>query len=278
LKLGYDAENDKWQTEWNFPRVQGAATSKSKGQKLEITPFVRAAPGLAGASDGLGYTDAELVVSRPLGWFGSQYYVISVPVSIEQHGLSLGDSVLVTIPQLPHGGARGSTRAGTGLNLKRATVVGRTWQYGDSPTGTIDLFVHGLDIAGYAPSLLVAYETSGSGTTWTFHCNDDVFGPRQFTTEAPADASFFSAGFKIVMREHDADSPRRYTGTVTSVVGDGISIEFDEAFPGLGTATWIIGFDSAQVMTVAQRVYCVLADPMGRIQYSDTAENARLFA
>lgn len=278
LKLGYIARDDKWATEWNFPSVGGAATAKSKGQKLEITPFVRAHAPLTAAPDGMTPEDAAARVQSVLGWFGDQYYVISVPVSIEQHARRLGDSVLVTILQLPNGGARGSTRAGTGLFQTRATVVGRTWQYGDSPTGTLDLFVHGLNIAGYTPSLLVAYETSGSGTTWTFHCNDDVFGPRQFTTEAPADASFFEAGFKIVMREHDADSPRRYTGTVTSVVGDGISIEFDEAFPGLGTATWIIGFDAANVVIPAQRVYCFLADPMGRVQYSDSSVPARLFS
>lgn len=274
LKLGYIAADDKWATTWNFQSTNGAATTKSKGQKLEISPFIRSAAPLTAATDGLTVDQADARVQSVLKWFGSQYNVVTVPVAITQHALRLGDAVLVTIKQLPHGGVRGSTRAGTGLFQTRAIVVGRMWQYGDSPTGTLDLLVHGINVAGYGPTLRVL-SASGSGTAWTLTCDDNFYGPRRFDATAVADASFFAAGYKVVVREWDAESPRRYTGTISSVVGDNVAIVFDAAFPGLGASTWNISFDAAQTVTVAQRVYCFLADPMGRIQYSDSTAAAR---
>lgn len=269
LKLGYIPADDKWATEWSFDRPNGAATSKIKGGSLEITPFVRATS--SNASDNLTPADAELIVQTILGWFGAQYYVVTVSVAITMHSLRVGDTVLVTIPQLPKGGARGSTTSGSGLFSTRATVIGRHWDYA-SGGGTLDLFVHGLDLAGYAPSCAVA-SASGAGTAWTLTCSAAAYGPGSV-----ADASFFATGFKVVLREFDSDAPERITGTVTSVAGNAISVTLDSSWSGVGSKTWILGFGAAQVVTTAQRVYAFLADQRGRIQYSDASAQARVFS
>lgn len=270
IKRDYDPENEKWATTWNFKSPNAAATIKTKGQKLSIAPTVRPHSGVEPTAD-----DMRVVAQNVLAWFGRTYYVITVPVAITAHSLRIGDTVLVTLPQLPYAGARGSTSEGTGLFETRATIVGRSWMYGDKPGGTLDLFVHGLNFSGYAPTLKVV-SASGSGTSWTFTVEAAEYGPGGSIT----DVSFFASGYKVVLREWDSEAPTRRTGTVSSVdaVANTIDITLDSPWGGLGGATYMISFDRAGVVTEGQQSFTFMADPAGRITYAASSASARVFS
>lgn len=269
IKSGYDRTTDKWALERNFKSPNAAATIKTKGQKLTIAPYVRALS--VEPSD----DDCRQIAQQVSGWFGHTYYVVTVPVAIVAHSLRIGDTVLVTLPQLPYAGARGSTSEGTGFFETRATVVGRSWMYGDKPGGTLDLFVHGLNLSGYAPTCKVVSAT-GAGLSWAFTVEAAEYGPGGSVT----DVSFFASGYKVVLREWDSEAPTRRTGTVSSVdaVANTIDITLDSPWGGLGGATYMISFDRAGVVTEGQQSFTFMADPAGRITYAASSASARVFS
>lgn len=274
LKGGYSDTDDKWNSTRTFVSLGGVATAKSKGQTLSIAPCARAVTGTDDGAD-VPLSDADALVHRVLSLFGAQWYALDVPVSIILHGARLGDEVLVTVPQLPYGGARGSTTSGAGLSNTRAFVMGRSWDYGNSPTGTLTLLLQTQNTAGYAPSAWIS-SVSGAGTSWTLTCEAARFGPGG----SVRDASFFAAGEKVVIREFDAATPTVRHGTVTSVSANDVAVTFTEAWAGLGEASYVLSFDNTSVsITTAQKAFVYMASAVGRITYSDaTGTSPRVFA
>lgn len=265
LKGGYAPIDEKWTTTYTFRALGAVGATKSKGQPLTISPVVRpTTPDVSGAGD-ISVARAAQLVSRVLAIFGQQYQVVKVPVLMTAHTARIGDQVLVTVPQLPYAGSRGTTVSGGGLSNTRAWVIGRSWSYGEDCGGELTLLTIAVNGAGYAPSCRIQ-TASGSGVTWTLTADAAYYGPGTV-----ADASFFAAGYRVVLSEFDAATPTRILGTVTSVVGNSIAVTLDTAWSGIGTAPWYdLDFAAAnEGITTAQRTYGYMADPTGRITYSD---------
>lgn len=265
VKSGYIPRDDKWSNTWTF-RQAAVSTAKGKGQPLSIAPVVRPYAG------DITVTDARDIVATVTALFGELYYVISVPVTMHLHSLRIGDGVTVTIPQLPYAGARAVHSAGAGLTNVRATVIGRTWNYGDEPRGTLDLLISGVPVAGYAPSARIA-GASGAGASWTFTTSAAQYGDGSVN-----DSSYFAAGMRIVVVAVDAESPFLARGTVSSVGVNTIAVTLDAAIP-TPSGTFDVIFDStAYALTAAQKAYCYIADPTDRVTYADgTSAVARVF-
>ncbi len=265
LQGGYAPIDEKWTTKYTFRALGAVGATKSKGQPLSISPVVRpATPDVSGAGD-ISVARAAQLVSRVLAIFGQQYQVVKVPVLMTAHSARIGDQVLVTVPQLPYAGSRGTTVSGGGLSNTRAWVIGRSWSYGEDCGGELTLLTVAVNGAGYAPSCRIQSAT-GSGVTWTLNADAAYYGPGTV-----ADASFFAAGYRVVLSEFDAATPTRILGTVTSVVGNAIAVTLDVAWSGIGSAPWYdLDFAAAnEGITAAQRAYGYMADPTGRITYSD---------
>lgn len=274
FKSGYDSAGDKWANEFNFNALGGAQVTKSKGKTIKIAPYVRPFLPWAGNAD-FSSSDAQLVLERLLSTFGRQYYTIDLAVAMKAHTLRLGDTVVVSVPQLPYAGVRRMNATTGGLTLLRAWVIGLEWPYGDDCGGTVTLLVLASNTAGYTPSAWVESAT-GAGTSWALTCTHAKYGDGSV-----ADAAYFEPGFRVRLREWDSDAPTIRTGTVSSVVGDVVNVTLDSAWSGIGAAAgYVLGFARAtEGITAAQKLYCFMADPAGRITYVDgTSAPARWFA
>lgn len=265
VKSDYVPRDDKWLNTWTF-RQMTVSTAKGKGQPLTIAPVVRPVAG------DISVTDARDIAATVGALFGELYYVLSVPVTMHLHSLRIGDGVMVTIPQLPYAGARAVHSPGAGLTNVRATVIGRTWNYGTEPRGMLDLLISGVPLAGYAPSARIT-NASGGGTSWTF-----TTAAAQYGDGTVNDSSYFAAGMRIVVVSIDAESPVLARGSVSSVGVNTIIVTLDAAIP-TPSGTFDVLFDTtAYAITAAQKAYCYIADPTGRITYSDgTSASPRIF-
>jgi hypothetical protein len=146
--------------------------------------------------------------------------------------------------------------------------------YGDEPGGKLTLLVIASNAAGYAPSCRVQTAT-GSGTTWTLHCDAAFYGDGSI-----ADAAWFATGYRIQLEEFDNETPVSLLGTVTSVVGNDIAVTLDSPWSGIGSALWYdLDFaPSTEGITAAQKAFCYMADPTGAIAYNDgTSDRYRVF-
>lgn len=275
LKGAYVPADDKWLSTYNFSSLGATASTKSKGQPLSIAPVVRPmTPDSSGAGD-ISVARAASLVQRVLSIFGQQYQVVTVPVLMTAHAARLGDVVLVTVSQLPFAGTRGTTTPGGGLTNVRAWVIGRSWSYGDDCGGELTLLAISVNGSGYAPSCRIQTAT-GSGVSWTLTADAAYYGPGTV-----ADASFFAAGYRVVLSEFDSETPTRILGTVTSVVGNNIAVTLDSAWSGIGSAPWYdLDFAAAnEGVTAAQRAFCFIADPTGRISYGGgVGEASKVFS
>lgn len=270
VKGGYDAAEDKWSSEWNFRSLVGMSRVKSKGQTVTVAPFARA---YAPSSDGgdVSIVDADRLVGGMLSLFGAQYYYVDVPVSITLHGARIGDEVLVTVKQLPYAGARAQNTPGAGMTLVRGFVIGRKWDYGSSPSGVLTVLLSARNTAGYAPSAEVISATGGP-TSWALTTTATWFS-------TGTDASYFAAGYRIILREFDADAPRAYTGVISSVAGSVITVALETGWAGMGAAQWRLSFDgAANGIATGQKAFVYMADVTGRITYAEGSTSPRVFS
>jgi hypothetical protein len=272
-KFQYDSREDKHLSPpYNFVARGIQATLRGKAGTLEIAPLVNPSSGALALPEFV-----QPQVSSLLALYGSRRYIYDVPVSMHCHDLRVGDGVLLTITQLPFVGQRGATTANTGLVTTRGTIVGRSWDYGTEPRGKLSIMVHGLDIAGYAPTARAA-SFSGAGTVWNITMAAAQYGPGG----AINDASFFLVGDRVSLVEWDDDTPATYPGEVTGYDGaNKLEITFDGGgFPGAGGSTWNLRFaDSIDGISTAQKRYAYVAGSVVSIDYGggDTRV-ARVFA
>ncbi len=264
-KTGYDPHEGK-HTGATYPFKGRGIVAQAKGKTvpLEIAPPFNPSSGTA-----IAVGDVQAQASSILHLYGQRRYIVTIPVTMHMHNLRCGDGALLTIPQLPYLGARGSTTSGGGIFVTRGTVIGRRWEYGDSPRGFVKFLVHSLNIGGYAPTCRVSsISLTSPPRTFTFGMTADRYGPGGDV----ADASFFAVGYKVVLRQFDRAQPQRITGTVDAVSGNNITVTLDADWPGatggFGSSFWELSFGAAGSGILAgQKLYVYIAATTGRISY-----------
>jgi hypothetical protein len=267
FERSYDPVEDKYAgSPIRVVTVEGVSESK-KQRVLDIKPKVRPV--------GLELTpDDAYRMSDPIrAMFGGQilHYTISVPGTFWT--VLVGDSVVITSPQLPYNGARTVHDPGLGLVTRTMTVVGRSWDF-ETGTGKLTGLVTGLNVAGYAPTALPFSFTDLGGNAW-----DLEITPQHYAPSGGQDVSYFTVGDKVRVIEWDAASPTIHTAEVTSIVlgNDTMVLQFGAPFVP-GAATWIVAFDESDLVVAAQRAYCYVASSTKRIADGSTGTAARVFA
>ena len=215
--------------------------------------------------------DTAYRLSDPVrAMFGGQilHYTVTVPMTM--WGVRVGDSVVLTSPQLPYAGKRGVHDPGLGMDERTMIVTGREWDI-ENGTGKLTGLVTGLDVAGYAPSARVASQ-SGATTAWVLTVDASRYAPSGGT-----DAAYFAVGDEVRIVEWDAASPTTIAGTVSAQSGNTISVTFDGAWTP-GASTWILEYDASDASDATQRSYCYLASAVKRIDDGASGTTARVFA
>lgn len=219
---------------------------------------------------------ANEIAATMLAALGREYASVKVQVPFTRFRVMLGDVVLLTSPHVPN--ARGTR----GVSNERCMVIGRRWNLdpGRNDHGELELLML-LDssaVAGYAPGGFITSQ-SGSVATWTLtllasHPLNILISPRNDGHVAAT----FAVGDAIVIVQMDNDDARdlgdTYTGTVTAVSGDTVSVALDATWVP-GSDGWTLQYDVASACTDTQRAYCFVAGEDGLI---DDEEHARQFS
>jgi hypothetical protein len=267
ISRGYDPIEDEYTMAPITIRDIGAiAAAGGRKSVLEIRPKVAPVEGE------ITVEEAVLLALPAQVLFGGKILHVEVDVPLTMWDVLIGDSVLLSIDELPLDGARAIHDPGLGATNRRGTVVGRSWSL-DEPAGTLTILVTGLNVAGYAPTARVA-SASGATTSWTLTCEANRYAPT-----GAVDASYFSAGDKIRLIEWDAASPTVVDGTVSTVTGNDIAVTLDSSWAGLGGATYNLDFQVSDNAADDQLSYCYIASP--DLFYEDSSAErftARKFA
>ena len=226
----------------------------------------------------LGGSTAGIVVSAPyeaiaaqasvvLGIFGSPYAVGRVDVPFSLFAVLCGQTVTLTNAQLPDwAGARGLTSV-------QALVIGRRWSV-EEGGGTLTLLLHGLDIAGYAPTARVTAQANVAGNQW-----DLTIGAAWYMPTGSVLSDFWAAGDLVQIQRWDSATLSTLTGTVDSVTDAGptLRVTFTGAWTP-STFTWDLMFRDANTsLQAGQKTYAFVADTAARIQFT-TTQAARQYA
>lgn len=199
--------------------------------------------------------------------------LVHVNVSLVAFSVKVGDVVSLTVSALPADGERTEWSPGLGMIAEPGIVLGRKWDMA-AGKGELDVLVHELDLAPYAPSLRVT-AASGATTTWSLTVTQNRYAPT-----GTDDTSFFAVGDRIRLREWDATSPTVRPGEVTSVTATTVGVELDASWAGLGGAAYVVGFDvsSHADTTAAQLEYMYQGGATGRVTLASGSNPPDTFA
>lgn len=265
FSTGYDPKEDKHSgAPITVVNVEGVSEAK-KRRVLEVKP--KSAP-----VAGIDLTaDDALRISTPIRTlFGDQiiHYTFEVPITF--YGLLVGDTIIVTSPQVPYAGYRTVHDAGLGLVSRRMLVVGREWDL-EEGTGKITGLVTGINDAGYTPTGRIA-SAAGATTTWVLTLTGNYYSPT-----GAVDASYFIVGDLIRVLEWDSAAPTVKLGEVTAVSGNDVSVTI-ESWTGLGGATYILAYQDSDLVTDTQLEYAFCASGVLRIADGGSGTGPRVFA
>jgi len=221
LKTGYNLSADEHQGDlFTVPNAKSIAHNAGRRRVLDIAPVIAS----RGEWDQGGIVD---LASSILSFFGNRYSILSLPVTLHQFGLRVGDCVEVDVPQLPWDGARGLDAVGL--------VVGYSWDLAKG-SGVLDILIHDANnFGGYAPSGRVASRSDNGSDEWTLTLEANHYSPT-----GEVDASYFVAGDRVWVAGFDAVG--YMPGEVVSVSGNDVTVQFDAAWAP-GTDTWNLTFD-----------------------------------
>lgn len=266
IARGYDPIEDKHKgAPITVVTVEGVSEAK-KRRILEISP--KATP--AGLE--LDAASAQRLSDPVRALFGGQILQYTVQVPITAWPILVGDSVVVSVPQLPYGGARAVHDPGAGLVQRTMVVTGREWDLEDG-IGKLTGLVTGLNVAGYTPTARVTGQT-GATTSWTVTCEAQRYSPT-----GAVDVAYFAVGDKVRVVQWDAASPTTKSGTVTAVDTAlyKLSITFSSSWTP-GSSTWIVSYDTSDVVADAQLARAFCASTVRRIDDGGAGLTAKVFA
>jgi hypothetical protein len=154
-KTGYNVAEGEWQgLTYRFRNLQSSALLR-KGQTLGVERMTtyNTTPDV---------TPAQVVqIAQNWLWaFGVGYEVVSLPVSLKQLDVRIGDTIALTSTLIP--GSLGEL----GIEDRLAIVIGTQWGF-DTGSGVLTALVTAREIPGIAPSYVVASQVNTSGNNWT---------------------------------------------------------------------------------------------------------------
>lgn len=133
--------------------------------------------------------------------------------------------------------------------------------------------------AGYVPAGYVA-AASGAGTAWTLTLQsaDPVVGVDIYAEDG-ATVDYFAIGDQVLLCEYDVSSSSTYSGEVTAVSGDDVTITFDGAWGGIAGSSWYLTQDIATDadLQAPQRKFCYVANSSARVAFSAGEQAAKVF-
>lgn len=259
LKTGYDPNEDEWLGGEIIVENMDSYAQDHEDRSLEIEPRSRA----TGGDETIDPVDAADVIRRVTDLFGFPHDFITVRVPWTRFGLRLGDPVLFSAHHLPdyRTGKRPTTRV-------RGIVVARRWQIGE-PYGQLRLLVHGLNVAGYAPTARIT-QVKWVSPNWKLELDPSMY------VQSGADIyGYWTVGDLVRVIKVDSESPADIIdATVTEVSpGNHVSIQtFGTWVPG--SATWELGLCSYVGATDEQRRYAYIAGTDGLLD----GDNPRVYA
>lgn len=211
------------------------------------------------------YEEIVSLGARISGVFGGPYQTVRVAVSLKDFSVTVGDTVILTSPQVP------DTDGTIGVTEKRAIVLGRDWQpY--SARGTLDLLTTDGSIAGYAPAARVSSEVNSSGNTWAI-----TVAATHFPTTFPEADDWFEVGDQVRVWLIASATGTTVDGTVDSVAANVVTVTFEGVWTP-GASAWVLGYDTASEPVIeSQELFGFVASSVGLIAFTDS-EHAREFA
>lgn len=269
VKTGYDPVEDEHVGREIVYRGLEAIARVHEERVLEIAPMSRA---VGAEPDELDLFDRGRSIISLFGDRRTQ--VVTLEVTLECFDLLIGDTVSLTIPQLPSDGHRTEWSPGQGMIARVGTLIGRSWDLANG-AGELTVLLHELDLAGYAPSAKVT-GAGGSGTSWTLQVAERHYS-------AGTDSSYFADGMSVRLVEWGSSSPTIREGVVTGTPGaTSIVVTLSSAWSGMGSATrYTLLFDSTDdAQTIAAQLdYAANASAAGRIPVAvGTSPPAQTFA
>lgn len=259
LMTGFDPLDGKHHGDTYVVRDAGALSRNPLPSTMKIEPRSSAASGDRGIPTG----DVLALAQAWLGVLGAAYATAVVTCPLSAIDSVIGSLASITISQLPD-----TDSGGRGVSLLAGVVIGRSVKPREG-TVEITLLTSQVRIAGYAPSSLI--DTVSAGAT-----RDVVLEAVQPT--GYADASWWTVGDAVVLRQYDVEPYSEITATVTAVdtATRTVTIGTISGATPAGVLTLEYGVDTAA--TAHQQAFCFIADDADSIAFSTAAPARHLAA
>lgn len=265
FKTGYNINDDKHEgTIYNFRDVTAFSRSKMP-RVLEIAP--KSSEAFGPEYDLL--PDLTDLTSSVLGIFGRPYRVASISVPWSLFSLTPGDLVTITSAQIPN------TDGTRGVTQQQGLVLSKRFRANDAH-GTIEVLIHGQNIAGYVPFSRI---TAATGTNPTLTLTLGLS-----TIPGSVDVTPWQIGWEVrAIRYDNASTANDRSGVITAKAGATVTVTFDSSwtFSGVNHLVFAPSTDVSPnvAATAAQTRWAYVARSTALIRYAGTIDApARTFA
>jgi hypothetical protein len=240
-------------------------------RRLSIKPFT------SPKGDSVTLNDAVNIAATYFGMFGYPYANITANFGLNSFGGCLVGKVARVESRYLFDPSTG-TRWTSASIPRNALITGRKV---DLPKGRIasTMYMPLGRTAGYAPSVYVDSAT-GATTSWTLTVADaDPISGTSIFEEDAVTSDYFAVDDAVILSEWDVSSSSTYSGTVTAVSGNDITVTFDSAWGGMAGSSWMLTYDLASDagLQSGQRKYCYVASSSGRVSFSAGSKSAFTF-
>jgi hypothetical protein len=270
IKYNYNPVTAEHETLQEYIDHDSIAIYKNRGRnKMEIAPY-------SSHSTDMRRSDirrsTKKIAQKHLDFFAKPYDIVEIPVTLDlMSSVLCGTKVSVTCPHIP------DTANGTrGITSKPGLCIGREWPLdATSAEGKLTIRIDNGELdGGYAPACYISAATNVSGNIWDLTVTENKYSP-----SGEDDNSYFSAGYKIKLIEHDASSPSTQVGSVSTVPNaTTVRVSLGGAAPWGATFTgpYYLVFDAlANSPTSDQQDYVYIAESDGDLTGGDDSQGSR---
>lgn len=259
LQTGYNPATEKWSGRTFALRDLASFARQHTTRSIEIKPKSYFYQG----DRTIDVADVTTLAQAYFGLLGAPYSIVQAKVPLTRFGVLIGDAVTVTSSVLPN-----PDTGGRGLSGVTGLVIGRKWEI-MSGSGMLQILIPHQRVAGYSPTSRIASRALVSGTTYDLTL--EAVQPGGY-----GDASCWSVGDTIKVREWDMTSPTQITGTVEAV-NVGTRVIRVQLASAMSVSVWNLCYGAASVATASQQRYLYVADSDRQISFG-TAKPARTLA
>lgn len=271
-RMDYDPREDEWGDRTiTFRDVQSTSATRAP-IALEIAQLSTSGGYETDGRDieTLDRSELARVAMAAFGLFGTPVVVVVVQLDARYADARIGDAVSLSarlLPDIEDGVSEVSGRAGIVVSHAYELASGRV---------TLGVLMHTQAFAGYHVGLPIS-SSSGSSTTWTLTVNlaDYLFAP----DGSPDAASVLAVGDLVRVTQGDAEVPTEISGTVTSVSGTIVGVEFASAWTPGSDEWWLRARGASSYdRGVGLARYAFSADSAHTIGFDDGDAEGQVFA